>query len=339
MKNFNNKVILITGGTGSFGKRFIYKILKYSKPKKVIVFSRDELKQYDLSNKLSKYDNIMRYFIGDVRDKERLETASKDVDYIIHAAALKQVVSSEYNPIEAIKTNVHGAENIINAAISNNVDKIIALSTDKAVNPINLYGATKLASDKLFIAANNIVGKNKSKFSIVRYGNVVNSRGSVIPLFNEYIENKKKFLPITDSKMTRFWITLDEGVDFVINGLKLMIGGETFVPKIPSVRIGDLADAMGPNLKKKIIGIRPGEKIHELMCPNDTAHQTLEFKKYFVITPSIEMKFRFDDYRKNKNKEMGKRVSKEFEYNSGNNKFLSKVEILKYLSKINYTDD
>ena len=336
MSIFNNKTIFITGGTGSFGKKFIHNVLSKYKPKKIIVFSRDELKQFELQNTLIKYKSILRFFIGDVRDKERLVTATKDVDFLIHAAALKQVVSSEYNPIETIKTNIYGAENVIKASLTNNIDKVIALSTDKAVNPINLYGATKFASDKLFVSANNIVGKNKSKFSIVRYGNVVNSRGSVIPLFKELIEEKNNFLPITDPEMTRFWITLDEGVNFVINSFKLMIGGETFVPKIPSIKITDLAKAIAPNLNQKIVGIRPGEKIHELMCPRDSSHQTIEFKKYFVITPSIEMKHSFKTYKISKNGEKGKIVDKNFEYESGSNRdYLSINQIKKSLIKNN----
>lgn len=332
MKSLNNKTILITGGTGSFGKKFITTVLHKYKPKKVIVYSRDELKQYDLSNQLEKYSNVMRFFIGDVRDKERLHTATKDVDLIVHAAALKQVVASEYNPMEAIKTNIHGAENIINASINNNVDKVIALSTDKAVNPINLYGATKLASDKLFVSANNIVGKNKSKFSIVRYGNVVNSRGSVIPLFRKLIEENSKFLPITHKDMTRFWLTLDEGVNFVLNCYDLMIGGETFVPKIPSIRITDLAKAMAPKLKQQIIGIRPGEKIHELLCPNESAAHTFDFKNYYLIAPHIEMKFSVDDYKKNKFNQIGKLVPKNFFYDSGtNSQFLNLSQIVKII--------
>ncbi len=335
LNNLNNKSVLVTGGTGSFGKKFIQTILENSNPKKVIVYSRDELKQFDLSNNLSKYSKVMRYFIGDVRDKERLNLATKDVDFIVHAAALKQVVSSEYNPMEAIKTNINGAENVIDAALNNNVEKIIALSTDKAVNPLNLYGATKLASDKLFIAANNIVGKSKSKFSIVRYGNVVNSRGSVIPIFKKIIENKSKFIPITHSEMTRFLITLEQGVNFVIKCHSLMIGGETFVPKIPSIRITDLAKVIAPNLKQKIIGIRPGEKIHELLCPLESAYQTLNFKEYFLITPSIEMKFQFKDYKKNYFKETGTVVSKNFQYDSGTNKnFLTHKQIEKIIKSI-----
>ncbi len=336
MKIFNNKSILITGGTGSFGKSFIKRLLNFSKPKKIIVYSRDELKQFELSNQLSNYNKIMRFFIGDVRDKERLEMASSGVDLIVHAAALKQVVSSEYNPMETIKTNIYGAENVINAAIKNNVDKIIALSTDKAVNPINLYGATKLVSDKLFISANNIVGKNKSKFSIVRYGNVVNSRGSVIPIFLKLAENQSKTIPITDKKMTRFWITLDEGVDFVINSFNLMIGGEIFVPKIPSVKITDLAKVIAPKNKQKIIGVRPGEKIHELMCPNELASNTLEFKDYYLITPSIEMKYNLANYKLSKKKERGKLVNKNFEYGSdSNNQYLNQNEIRKNLIQNN----
>lgn len=332
MKYFNNKVILVTGGSGSFGKKFITTVLNCSKPKKLIVYSRDELKQYDMSNELSKYHKVMRYFIGDIRDRERLNTAAKDVDFIVHAAALKQVVSSEYNPMEAIKTNIYGAENVINAAINNNVEKTIALSTDKAVNPLNLYGATKLSSDKLFIAANNIVGKNKSQFSIVRYGNVVNSRGSVIPLFKKLIEDKSKYIPITHKDMTRFWITLDQGINFVAECYSLMIGGETFIPKIPSIRIVDLAKVMAPNIKQKIIGIRPGEKIHELLCPMESSYHTLNFKKYFVITPSIEMKYLFNDYKKNKFNEIGKTVPQNFKYESGtNSNFLSLKQIEKII--------
>lgn len=259
-----NKTILITGGTGSFGKRFVEIILKKFNPKKIIIYSRDEFKQ-DIMQKTLK-SSILRFFIGDVRDYERLNFAMREVDYVFHAAALKQVVAAEYNPIECLKTNVFGAENIIKASINNNVNKVIALSTDKAVNPVNLYGATKLASDKLFIAANNIVGKKKTRFSIVRYGNVIGSRGSVLPLFLNLKKNNKNLFPITDLRMTRFWISLDEVVEFAIKCLKIMIGGEILIKKSPSIKIIDLAKAINPKGKIKIIGVRPGEKIHESLC-------------------------------------------------------------------------
>ena len=267
---FNNQTIFISGGTGSFGNHFIKKLIKDYKPKKIIIYSRDEYKQFLMQEQFpaSKYP-FFRFFLGDVRDLERLKMAMNGVDYVVHAAALKQVPAAEYNPMEFVKTNINGAENIIHAAIHQKVKKIIALSTDKAANPINLYGATKLASDKIFVAANNITGSQKTIFSVVRYGNVAGSRGSVIPYFQKLINNKNKYLPITHEDMTRFWITLDQAVDFVFMSFRNMIGGEIFVPKIPSVKIVDLAKAMAPNLKTKIVGIRPGEKIHELMCPNE----------------------------------------------------------------------
>jgi UDP-N-acetylglucosamine 4,6-dehydratase len=272
----------------------------------------------------------MRFFIGDVRDKERLEEAMRDIDIVIHAAALKQVPAAEYNPMECIKTNIHGAENVIKAALANNVDKVIALSTDKAANPINLYGATKLASDKLFVAANNMAG-GRTKFSVVRYGNVAGSRGSVIPLFEKLIKKEVGYLPITHEEMTRFWITLQEGVDFVLKNMERMQGGEIFVPKIPSVRIVDLARAMSPNIPIKIIGIRPGEKLHEIMCPADDAHLTIEFNDHFVISPSIDFYSRVTDFSVNNIGEKGAFVSQEFEYSSNNNDvFLNHKEILKY---------
>ncbi len=337
---FENKNILITGGTGSFGNYFTHKILKNYNPNKIIIFSRDELKQFEMSDRLSEFSKKIRYFIGDVRDKERLTFATKDVDIIIHAAALKQVVAAEYNPIECINTNIMGAQNVIQAAITNNVEKVIALSTDKAVNPVNLYGATKLASDKLFVSANNIVGKQKTMFSVVRYGNVVNSRGSVIPVFLNHIKKQNKYLPITDNNMTRFWITLEEGVNFVIEGIRLMIGGEIFVPKIPSIRITDLASAISNNMEQKIIGIRPGEKIHELMCPSDSWHLTYEFNKYYVITPSIEMKHSKQDYKINIDQEQAINVKENYEYSSGNNNhFLSIEEIKKHLISDKIIDD
>jgi UDP-N-acetylglucosamine 4,6-dehydratase len=278
---FNDKNILITGGTGSFGKKATEIILKKYKPRKLIIFSRDELKQFEMSQifPFSKYGCI-RYFIGDVRDKERLNRAFQGVDYVIHAAALKQVPAAEYNPFEAVKTNIIGAQNIINVAIDQEVKRVIALSTDKAANPINLYGATKLCSDKLFIAGNAYVGREDTTFSVVRYGNVVGSRGSVIPFFLKHRENG--YLPITDPRMTRFWITLEQGVEFVLWCLEHMCGGELFVPKIPSMNIMDLAKAIAPECETKTVGIRSGEKIHELMITRDDARKTLEFDKFYV---------------------------------------------------------
>ena len=324
---FKNKSILITGGTGSFGKEFIRNIQKRYLPKKIIVFSRDELKQYEMSQEFSQKN--MRFFLGDVRDRDRLIMATKGIDYIVHCAALKQVPAAEYNPSECIKTNIYGAENVIYAALQNNIKKVIALSTDKAANPINLYGATKLASDKLFIAANNMIGENNTEFSVVRYGNVVGSRGSVVPFFNKLIEKNIYTFPVTDIKMTRFWITLQQGVDFVIKSFERMHGGEIFVPKLPSILITDLVAAMNSKAKIKVIGIRPGEKLHETMCPHDDAHLTLEFKDHFVIKPTIIFT-KSISYKTNKIGEKGKLVKKEFEYNSRiNKKFLTSKEILK----------
>jgi UDP-N-acetylglucosamine 4,6-dehydratase len=324
---FNDKSILITGGTGSFGKQYIKTILQKYKPKRLIVFSRDELKQFEMEQVFN--DECMRYFIGDVRDQERLIQAMHDVDYVIHAAALKQVPAAEYNPMECIKTNIHGAENVIKAAILNNVEKVIALSTDKAANPINLYGATKLASDKLFVAGNNMVGPRPTKFAVVRYGNVVGSRGSVVPFFEKLIADGAAALPITHTDMTRFWITLQQGVDFVLKNFKRMHGGEIFVPKIPSIRIPDLAKSMAPGMATKIIGIRPGEKLHEIMCPADDSHLTLEFHDHYVIRPSIrfyhESQF---DYTTNGIEEKGAPVTQGFEYNSGTNDHFLSVEEL-----------
>jgi len=313
---FDNKNILITGGTGSFGKKYVETILSKYKPNKIIIYSRDELKQYEMGHSFS--DECMRYFIGDVRDLRRLEEAMDDVDFVIHAAALKHVPVAEYNPMECIKTNIIGSQNVITAAISNNVSKVIALSTDKAANPINLYGATKLASDKLFVAANNMVGSKKTRFSVVRYGNVTGSRGSVIPFFNKLIREGAKELPITDERMTRFLITLEDGVEFVLNNFKRMHGGEIFVPKIPSMYITELAKAIAPDLPHKIVGIRPGEKVHEIMCPSDDSHLTLEFNDHYVICPSIKFTHT-PNYNKNKIGEYGKTVEQGFEYNSGNN--------------------
>ena len=332
---FNNKIIFISGGTGSFGNKFIEIVLKKYKPKKIIVYSRDEYKQFLMQKKYPeiKYP-MLRFLIGDVRDRERLVVAVKDVDYIVHAAALKQVPAAEYNPMEFVKTNIHGAENIIHAAIAQKVKKVIALSTDKAANPINFYGATKFASDKLFLAANNIVGAQKTSFSVVRYGNVVGSRGSVFEVFNELIKKNNKFLPITDIKMTRFWITLNQGVDFVLKNFVRMQGGEIFVPKIPSVRILDLAKAMAPNLKIKKIGLRDGEKIHEMMCPNESSNFTLEYKDHFVIYPSPRYNEKKRNYKKNLKGETGKKVNSDFEYSSNKNNFLTISNIRKINKKI-----
>ena len=265
----HDKTILITGGTGSFGNCFVSTVLKKYAPRKIIVYSRDELKQYEMQNRLKQYQERIRYFIGDVRDKTRLSLALRGVDIIIHAAAIKQVPAAEYNPMECIKTNVMGAENIIEAALENNIDKVVALSTDKAANPVNLYGATKLCSDKLMTAANNLSGDRRTRFAVVRYGNVSGSRGSVVPLFKKLKAEGADFIPITDKRMTRFWITLEQGVDFVLHALVRMHGGEIFVPKIPSIKITDLARIIAPEIPVKEIGIRPGEKIHEVMCPRD----------------------------------------------------------------------
>jgi UDP-N-acetylglucosamine 4,6-dehydratase/5-epimerase len=327
---FNGKSILITGGTGSFGHRYVSTLLKRYKLKRLVIFSRDELKQYDMAMKFHDQDNIMRFFIGDVRDAYRLKEAMRGIDIVIHAAALKHVPIAEYNPMECIKTNIHGAENIIQAALDSNVEKVMALSTDKAANPINLYGATKLASDKLFVAANNMSG-GRTKFSVVRYGNVVGSRGSVVPYFREFVEKGEAYLPVTHKDMTRFWITLQEGVDFVLKGMERMQGGEIFVPKIPSVRIVDLAKAIAPELPIKYIGIRPGEKLHEVMCPSDDSHLTVNFKDHFVIAPSITFFSRESDFTRNSIGETGVSVEQGFEYNSRTNpNFLNIDEIKEY---------
>ncbi len=312
----DNKTILITGGTGSFGKQFVKTILARYQPKKVIIYSRDELKQYEMAQIFNAPQ--MRYFIGDVRDQPRLRQAMDGVDHVIHAAALKHVPVAEYNPMECIKTNIYGAENVIQAAIAAEVEQVIALSTDKAANPINLYGATKLASDKLFVAANNIVGSRRTRFSVVRYGNVVGSRGSVIPFFQKLLKQGATELPITDERMTRFWITLQNGVDFVIRNFERMHGGEIFIPRIPSATILDLAKAIAPDLPLKIIGIRPGEKLHETMCPGDDSHLTLEFHDHFVIKPAISFTLQAD-YNKNRLGEIGLPVKGGFEYSSGTN--------------------
>jgi len=322
---FNDKAILVTGGTGSFGRRFIRTILERYKPKRVVVFSRDELKQYEMQQEY--VSSALRFFLGDVRDVARLQTAMRGIDYVVHAAALKQVPAAEYNPMECIKTNVHGAENVIAAAIGNEVEKVIALSTDKAANPINLYGASKLASDKLFAAANNIAGGHRTRFSVVRYGNVIASRGSVVPLYRRLIAEGATELPVTDKRMTRFWIKLEQGVDFVLKCFEGMAGGELFVPKLPSIRIVDLVSAMHPQAKIKVIGIRPGEKLHEVMCPADDSHLTLEFNDHYVIQPTIMLGHEAN-FRQKRSGEKGRPVPEGFEYNSANNpRFLTVAEI------------
>jgi len=321
---FNNKNILITGGTGSFGKKYTDMILAKYQPNKIIIYSRDELKQYEMGQTYNQ--ECMRYFIGDVRDGNRLKEAMQDVDFVIHAAALKHVPVAEYNPMECIKTNIDGAQNVIEAALACNVDKVIALSTDKASSPINLYGATKLASDKLFVAANNMVGKRKTRFAVVRYGNVVGSRGSVVPFFKNLIETGASELPITDVEMTRFLITLKDGVQFVLDNFERMHGGEIFIPKIPSIKMTDLAQALAPNLPHKVIGIRPGEKMHEVMITADD--RVVEYDSYYVITPTIQFTGMMD-YTKNALGEQGEDIGIGFEYNSLNNtEWLSKEEFL-----------
>ncbi|MDD3575602.1 UDP-N-acetylglucosamine 4,6-dehydratase (inverting) [Halothiobacillus sp.] len=329
---FAGKSILITGGTGSFGRKMVATLLSQHDPRRVIVYSRDELKQFDMQQEFP--DPRMRFFIGDVRDAERMTQAMQGVDFVIHAAALKQVPAAEYNPTECIKTNIHGAENVIRAALANDVGQVIALSTDKAANPINLYGATKLASDKLFVAANNMAGGHPTRFSVVRYGNVVGSRGSVVPFFRRLIAQGADHLPITHEDMTRFWITLQEGVDLVLDSFQRMHGGEIFVPKLPSVRIVELARAMAPDLPQKVIGIRPGEKLHEVMCPADDSHLTLEYDDHFVIRPTITFTSRNNAFEVNAMGEKGVPVRQGFEYSSGNNMhFLGLDEIIEFNRK------
>lgn len=319
MSILGNKTVLVTGGTGSFGKKFIKKALEEN-VKKVIVFSRDELKQYEMKQEFK--DERIRFFIGDVRDKDRLNRAFDEVDIVIHAAAMKHVDACEYNPFEAIKTNIHGAQNIIEAAIDRGVEKVIALSTDKACSPVNLYGATKLASDKLFVAANSYVGDKKTRFAVVRYGNVVGSRGSVVPFFKKI--RHTGVIPITDERMTRFWITLDQGVQFVLDNLERMQGGEIFIPKIPSMKVTDLAKAIAPECEIEIIGIRPGEKLHEAMIMEDDARHTVEFDDYYVIQPE------FTWWKKEKHLE-GKKLSDGFAYTSDSNTDWLTIEQLKEL--------
>lgn len=328
---FDNASILITGGTGSFGQLFVKTILARYKPKRVVVFSRDELKQFEMHQEFDA--PCMRYFIGDVRDKERVMQAFRGVDYVIHAAALKQVPAAEYNPTECIRTNINGAENVIRAAIENGVKRVIALSTDKAASPINLYGATKLASDKLFVAANNMVGAAFPRFSVVRYGNVVGSRGSVVPFFKKRVDEGAEDIPITDPEMTRFWITLQQGVNLVMDGFERMYGGEIFVPKIPSIRITDLAEAIAPDLPHRLIGIRPGEKMHEQMIPVDDAYRTLEFEDHYVITPSIKFLDTEVQFDTNRRGEKGKPVDRNFCYDSGTNPDFMSLEQIRQLNE------
>jgi UDP-N-acetylglucosamine 4,6-dehydratase len=326
---FNNKSILITGGTGSFGHQFIETLLERYTPSRIVVFSRDELKQFEMQQRFPQ--PVMRFFLGDVRDVTRLKQAMRGIDYVVHAAALKQVPAAEYNPMECIKTNIHGAENVIAAALDNEVQKVIALSTDKAANPANLYGATKLASDKLFVAANNIAGGHATRFSVVRYGNVVGSRGSVVPVFKQLLAKGDKELPVTDARMTRFWITLEQGIEFVIRSFERMYGGEIFVPKIPSMRILDLVESLAPGMPIRSIGIRPGEKLHEIMCPADDSHLTLEFADHFVIRPSIRF-IKQCDYTTNALGETGEPVAEGFDYSSGSNPHFLSVEELRCMN-------
>ena len=329
----DNKTLLITGGTGSFGHQFVNYVLKNYKPKKVIIYSRDEYKQFVMDNEYKEHRDVLRYFIGDVRDDGRLKRAMNGVDYVIHAAALKQVPACEYNPIEAIKTNINGAVNVINASLDAGVKKVVALSTDKSVNPINLYGGTKLVSDKLFIAANSYSGDNGTIFSIVRYGNVAGSRGSVIPFFDNIIKNGGTELPITDYRMTRFWISLEEGVKLVIKALEESRGGETFISKIPSFKITDLAQAMLPGCDMPEVGIREGEKLHEIMITTEDSLHTYEYEKHFIVYPQMNF------WNEGKVIPGGKKLEYGFSYSSGNNKEWYNVEDLKTLLKEQYYNE
>ena len=323
----NNKTILVTGGTGSFGKCFTRYVLAHYQPKKIIIYSRDEFKQWLMADEFKEYEDKLRFFIGDVRDLERLKRACEGVDYIIHAAALKQVPACEYNPNEAIKTNIHGAMNVIDAALDSGVHRVVALSTDKAVNPVNLYGGTKLVSDKLFVAANAYAGTKDINFSIVRYGNVAGSRGSVIPVFDKIIKEGGTELPVTDVRMTRFWISLTQGVELVIKALKEAKGGETFISKIPSFKVTDLAEAMLPGCTIKETGIRPGEKLHEIMVTPEDSHTTYEYDKHFIVYPQMAWNDRQQPDLS------GKKVEEGFSYSSGTNKEWLSVEDIRELLK------
>lgn len=325
----DNKTLLITGGTGSFGHHFVDYVLDHYNPKKIIIYSRDEYKQFIMDNEYKEHRDKLRYFIGDVRDEQRLLRAMNGVDYVIHAAALKQVPACEYNPNEAIKTNINGAMNVINAALDVGVKKVVALSTDKAVNPINLYGGTKLVSDKLFVAANSYSGMSGTRFSVVRYGNVAGSRGSVIPFFKNIIDNGGLELPITDYRMTRFWISLEQGVELVIKALQESTGGETFISKIPSFKITDLAEAMLPGCSMPEVGIREGEKLHEIMVTREDSLHTYEYEKHFIVYPH------FNWWGENNIQPGGQKVEPEFEYSSGSNKeWLSVDQISQLLFEV-----
>lgn len=323
----DDKTILITGGTGSFGKYFTRYVMEHYNPRKIIIYSRDEFKQWMMQNEFKEYEDKLRFFIGDVRDQERLRRAFEGVDYVIHAAALKQVPACEYNPNEAIKTNIHGAMNVIEASLDAGVKKVVALSTDKAVNPVNLYGGTKLVSDKLFVAANAYVGNKDVNFSIVRYGNVAGSRGSIIPLFRDIIAKGGTELPITDVRMTRFWISLEEGIELVIKALEEAKGGETFISKIPSFKITDLAEAMMPGCKIKEIGIRPGEKLHEIMVTTEDSFTTYEYDRHFIVYPQMTWN------NKQQPDMSGRKVEEGFSYSSGSNTEWLSVEQLRELLK------
>lgn len=327
----NDKTILITGGTGSFGKYFTRYVMEHYNPRKIIIYSRDEFKQWMMQNEFKEYEDKLRFFIGDVRDQERLRRAFEGVDYVIHAAALKQVPACEYNPNEAIKTNIHGAMNVIEASLDAGVKKVVALSTDKAVNPVNLYGGTKLVSDKLFVAANAYVGNKDVNFSIVRYGNVAGSRGSIIPLFRDIIAKGGTELPITDVRMTRFWISLEEGIELVIKALEEAKGGETFISKIPSFKITDLAEAMLPGCKIKEIGIRPGEKLHEIMVTTEDSFTTYEYDRHFIVYPQMTWN------NKQQPDMSGRKVEEGFSYSSGSNTEWLSVEQLRELLKTTET--
>ena len=323
---FEGKTVLITGGTGSLGTALTKRLLE-NNVKQIRIFSRNELKQIEMESKF--HDDRLRFLVGDIRELPRLIRATEDVDYVFHAAALKHVPKIEYNPFEAIKTNVSGSQNVIDASINNNVEKVVALSTDKAANPINLYGATKLSSDKLFIAANNLSGGKQIKFSVVRYGNVFGSRGSVVPLFLNFKKAGTKKYPITDKRMTRFWITLDQAVNFVLDSFERMQGGEVFVPKIPSVNILDVLKAIDSSSDYEEVGIRPGEKLHEVMCPSDESHRVLEFEKYYSISPSIQFFSESINYSKSLSGELGNKVPDNFDYDSLNNPWYLTVDEIK----------
>lgn len=330
---FNNKNILITGGTGSFGKAFVKKVLKKYKPRKLVIYSRDELKQHEMMREFDRKKFPLRFLLGDVRDRYRLKIALNNIDIVVHAAAQKHVEHAEYNPQECIKTNIQGAENLIYGSIENNVQKVIALSTDKAVNPINLYGATKLVSDKLFTAGNVISGNKKTIFSVVRYGNVIGSRGSVIPYFKKLLMENQNFLPLTHKDMTRFIISLDDGVDFVIECFKKMYGGEIFVPKISAIKIFDLIKALNSKIKIKLIGMKPGEKLYEVLCPKDENDQIIEFKNFYLIVPTIDTVINRKHYFTQKNGEKGKPVHNNFEYSSNKVDLLNVREIQKLIKE------